>query len=163
MYNDLDFIKGFSKIKISTICKKLNIDKSNLWAGKASAEKIKLVKKEIINEFKKLERKEENKMEKYLFRKSTYTCTKKNGCWYYNGDAVDCEELVIFNDKNKALEYYNNYNIKDEILGNSRYCDYKELYQYNGEDVTDDMILDKDYNSDDFELILDAYLFVDYK
>ena len=57
MYSDLDFIKDFSKIKISTICKANGIDKSNLWAGRVSAEKVKIVKKEIINEFEKIERK----------------------------------------------------------------------------------------------------------
>ena len=55
--SDLDFIKDFSKIKISPICKKLNIDKSNLWAGKVSSEKVKQVKDEIIKELNKLEQK----------------------------------------------------------------------------------------------------------
>lgn len=55
--SDLDFIKEFSKIKIAPICKKLNIDKSNLWAGKVSSDKVKLVKDEIIRELIKLEEK----------------------------------------------------------------------------------------------------------
>lgn len=55
--SDLDFIKDFSKIKIAPICKKLNIDKSNLWAGKVSSEKVKQVKDEIIKELNKLEQK----------------------------------------------------------------------------------------------------------
>lgn len=57
--SDLDFIKDFSKIKIAPICKKLNIDKSNLWAGKVSGDKVKLVKEEIIKELKKLEEKKQ--------------------------------------------------------------------------------------------------------
>ncbi len=59
MCSDLDFIKDFSKIKIAPICKKLNIDKSNLWAGKVSSEKVKLVKEEILKELKKLEEKKQ--------------------------------------------------------------------------------------------------------
>ena len=45
------------KIKIAPICKKLNIDKSNLWAGKVSSDKVKQVKEEIIKELNKLEQK----------------------------------------------------------------------------------------------------------
>ena len=54
MNSDLDFIKQFSKIKIAPICKKLNIDKSNLWAGRISDDKIKQVKNEIIKQYNKL-------------------------------------------------------------------------------------------------------------
>ncbi len=53
--NDLKFIKEFSKIKIAPICKKLNIDKSNLWAGRVPADKVKQVKDEIINQYSKLQ------------------------------------------------------------------------------------------------------------
>lgn len=50
----LDFIKNFSKIKVSDVCKELNIDKSNLWSGKASEEKISLVYITIIEKIRKL-------------------------------------------------------------------------------------------------------------
>ena len=53
--NDLDYIKSFSKIKVREICKKLNISESNIWSGKASKEKIKLVRIAIEKEIEKLQ------------------------------------------------------------------------------------------------------------
>lgn len=44
---DLEFIKKFSKITISKICKELKINSSNLYSGKVSQEKLKLVRKRI--------------------------------------------------------------------------------------------------------------------
>lgn len=52
---DLEYIKNFSKIKVVDICRSLNIDKSNLWAGKASAENTEKVKKGIQRRLKELE------------------------------------------------------------------------------------------------------------
>lgn len=51
---DLEFIKGFSKINVASICKKLNIDRSNLLKGTASSEKTKAVKDEIIKQIEEL-------------------------------------------------------------------------------------------------------------
>lgn len=51
---DLKFIKDFSKIKISTICKELGINKSNVWAGNASEEAIRQVRKELIRRINEL-------------------------------------------------------------------------------------------------------------
>lgn len=51
---DLEFIKGFSKIKVSSICKELDIDKSNLFQGKSSYEKTKKVKDKIIEKYNEL-------------------------------------------------------------------------------------------------------------
>jgi hypothetical protein len=44
---DLKWIKAFSKITVVSVCKDLKIDKSNLWAEKASAENVAKVKEEI--------------------------------------------------------------------------------------------------------------------
>lgn len=44
---DLAFIKAFSKITIQNICKELQVNKSNVWRGNASAEAIKKVREEI--------------------------------------------------------------------------------------------------------------------
>ena len=52
---NLDF-KEFSKISISSICDEVNVDKSNLWAGKASAASTELVKNKILEKLKELER-----------------------------------------------------------------------------------------------------------
>ena len=51
---DLEFIKKFSKIQISKICKKYNITRQNIYQGNASEEKIKIVRDEIFEELKKL-------------------------------------------------------------------------------------------------------------
>lgn len=51
---DLDFIKEFSKINISTICKELKVDRANLLNGRASEEKTKLVKEEILKRLESL-------------------------------------------------------------------------------------------------------------
>lgn len=44
---NLDYILKFSKITLTSICKKLNIDTKNLYHGKVSAEKILQIKLEI--------------------------------------------------------------------------------------------------------------------
>lgn len=51
---DLQFIKDFSKINVSQICKDLNIDRSNVLRGRASEEKTKLVKDEILKRLENL-------------------------------------------------------------------------------------------------------------
>lgn len=43
----LKFILSFSKISISSICKELNINRSNILNGKASEETIKLLYDEL--------------------------------------------------------------------------------------------------------------------
>lgn len=48
--SELEIIKSFSKIKIKDICKKLNIDSSNLWRGNTSKRNIEKVLEEIIKE-----------------------------------------------------------------------------------------------------------------
>lgn len=48
---DLEFIKAFSKIKISSICEELGIDRSNLLNGKSSNENVKKVKDKIIEKY----------------------------------------------------------------------------------------------------------------
>lgn len=45
--NDLKFIKDFTKISISQICKDLKIDIPNLLNGRASEKNTKLVKEEL--------------------------------------------------------------------------------------------------------------------
>lgn len=44
---DLKYIKNFSKIKLSEICRKLKINKENIYRGTASPDAIKKVKEEI--------------------------------------------------------------------------------------------------------------------
>lgn len=51
---DLDFIKNFSKINIKDICEKTKIDRSNVLSGRASKEKIKIIRKTIEHELAKL-------------------------------------------------------------------------------------------------------------
>ena len=51
---DLKFIKDFAKITVAGVCKDLKIDKSNLWAGKATAQNTEKVKIEIQRRIKDL-------------------------------------------------------------------------------------------------------------
>lgn len=51
---DYEYIKAFSKISVSSICKKLDYPKANILKGTASAERIHLVKKEIEKEIAKI-------------------------------------------------------------------------------------------------------------
>jgi hypothetical protein len=51
---DLKYIKDFSKITVAGVCKDLNIDKSNLWSGKANALAVEKVKLEIQKRIKDL-------------------------------------------------------------------------------------------------------------
>lgn len=44
---DLEFIKAFSKLSVTQVCRDLGIDKSNVYTGKASAEVISSVAEEI--------------------------------------------------------------------------------------------------------------------
>ena len=62
---DLEFIKAFSKISVQDICKKKNINRSNLLNGRASKINSKRVRKGIESEVAKLylERSDENEKE----------------------------------------------------------------------------------------------------
>ena len=51
---DLEFIKGFSKISIQEICNKKNINRGNLLNGKSTRINSKLVRKGIESEVAKL-------------------------------------------------------------------------------------------------------------
>ena len=51
---ELKWIKAFSKITIANVCKDLKIDKSNLWAGRASDTNISKVKNEIQKRLREL-------------------------------------------------------------------------------------------------------------
>lgn len=44
---DLEYIKKFSKIKISQICRENHINSSNLWAGRLPDEKVHQIRKAI--------------------------------------------------------------------------------------------------------------------
>lgn len=48
--NDYNFIKGFTNITISNICKKFKINAGNLLSGNTTDENYKKVKNEIIRE-----------------------------------------------------------------------------------------------------------------
>lgn len=51
---DLEYIKKFSSISISNVCKKLGVDRSNLLNGRTSKKNMKLIRKGLESEFAKL-------------------------------------------------------------------------------------------------------------
>lgn len=57
---DLEYIKKFSSISVTEVCKKLGVDRSNLLNGRTSKKKMKLVRKGVESEFAKLYLMEEN-------------------------------------------------------------------------------------------------------
>lgn len=52
--DDLTYIKKFSKITITDVCKKAKVNKSNLFNGKASKKNVKKVKKQIESDVARL-------------------------------------------------------------------------------------------------------------
>ena len=52
--DDYEYIKRFSKITIKKVCDDNNISDSNIWAKKASKEKMHLVRTSIESEIAKL-------------------------------------------------------------------------------------------------------------
>lgn len=59
---DLEFIKKYSKISVSEACKKANVDRSNLYAGRVkNKNKLKDVRENIESEIAKLYIKEEKR------------------------------------------------------------------------------------------------------
>jgi len=47
---DLEFIKKYSKISITAICKKIGVNRGNVWTGRASADTIRKVREAINSE-----------------------------------------------------------------------------------------------------------------
>lgn len=52
---NLRYIKRFSKITVSSICKELKINRANVLNGKASAKNIEKVKRKIEEKIKDME------------------------------------------------------------------------------------------------------------
>ncbi len=52
--SDKEFIREFLKIKISTICKELNIDPTNVYNLTASKDKLKRIRDILESEIKRL-------------------------------------------------------------------------------------------------------------
>lgn len=59
--DDINFIKRFSKITISGICRKYNIDRTNLMNNRTKLENFKIIREEIESEYAKLYIKEDKK------------------------------------------------------------------------------------------------------
>lgn len=59
--DDINFIKRFSKITISGICRKYNIDRTNLMNNRTKLENFKIIREEIESEYAKLYIKKEDK------------------------------------------------------------------------------------------------------
>lgn len=54
---DLEFIKAFSKMSMTSICKKIGVNRSNLFNGRVSSYNMTLVRNYIVVEFDELVRK----------------------------------------------------------------------------------------------------------
>lgn len=58
---DLEYIKKFSKISITRLCKENKVDRANLLSNRTSKEKTHLIRESIENEIAKLYIKQEGK------------------------------------------------------------------------------------------------------
>lgn len=56
---DFDWIRGFSKISVSAVCKDLKLNKANVLMGTASDKNISLVKKTIEERLRNLDNDQE--------------------------------------------------------------------------------------------------------
>lgn len=56
---DLEFIKKFSKITVSSACKKTKVDRSSLLSNRVKSEKVKIVREELENQIARLYIKED--------------------------------------------------------------------------------------------------------
>ena len=54
---DLEFIKAFSKMSMTSICKKIGVNRSNLFNGRVSSYNMTMVRNYIVVEFDELVRK----------------------------------------------------------------------------------------------------------
>lgn len=61
--NDFDYIKNFSKIKITELCEKNKIDRVNLLNKKTTKSNAKIIREEIESELAKLYIKDDKKDE----------------------------------------------------------------------------------------------------
>lgn len=52
---DLQYIKGFSKISVKNVCEELGVDRVNVITGRASAKNIEAVKNKIKEKLEELE------------------------------------------------------------------------------------------------------------
>lgn len=78
--NDYLFIKEFQKIKLSDICRRNNINLSNLLSGNTNDENYKKVKKEIIRKLLMIviEDKKEDLITLYLYNELLEKLEKEN-------------------------------------------------------------------------------------
>ena len=61
---DLEYIKKFSSISVTDVCKKLGVDRSNLLNARTTQKKMKLVRKGLESEIAKLYLMEEKENDK---------------------------------------------------------------------------------------------------
>ncbi len=153
-FNQNEYINDYKKEHYSQF--KVDLKKEEKKELDELLNAVNLTKKEfLLNSVSKL--KEEIKMKKYYVHSGTFNCEKR-GNWIYNGDVFNGNDNnEIFDDVFEAREFYDSIKLKDNVEGNNRYSDYKELYEVDSNiDSIDDIDLDK------AKLIIDECTFVDY-
>ena len=155
-FNQLEYIKEFNKKNYKQFKADLKIlEKEEL---NKLLKKHNLSNAEFIRKSKKiLER--GMYMRKYLVIKNTQHFEKR-GEWISAGDCIDTKQTKIFDNKEDADKYYNELELNDIVEASDRYSDYKEMYEYDATEVTDEMIKDNDYDIEEMKFIKDDYSFV---
>lgn len=122
----------------------MQVNKSNLWTGRISKEKITLVKNEILKELKKLNL-EEIKMKKYVVIFEQEYFKKISFKEYVYQHLTDYLENKYFDTKDEAVDFINNYNLKyDFDSKSSLYVDFLSVFEYDLEN--EEIIGDNLYN-----------------
>lgn len=156
-FNQKEYIKNYNKENYSTF--KVDLKKEEKEELDDLFKKLNIKKSDFLR--KSIENfKEEIKMKKYYVKTGTFNCVKKGNHWYFKGDVTcDHNDLEkIFNTIEEARECYDGIKLKDDIQIDSRYSDYKELYEIDGSiNDIDDVDLDK------ARFIADDYIFTDYE
>lgn len=156
-FNQKEYIKNYNKENYSTF--KVDLKKDEKEELDNLLKMLNIKKSDFLR--KSIENfKEEVKMKKYCVKAKTICCDKKGNTWYFRGD-VSCghnDLEKIFDTIEEARECYDNIKLNDDIHINSRYSDYKELYEIDGSiNDVDNVDLDK------ARFIADDYIFTDYE
>ena len=88
-----------------------------------------------------------------LYKRTNYK--KEN--WEYDF-TIGNDVIRITDNLENATKEYNSLRLIDYIQGNSRYIDFKAIYEYDGDLITDDDINNNEYDSDLLKLYIDEYL-----
>jgi len=118
--------------------------------------KTEFLKKSILN-FK-----EELKMKKYYIYCGTDAYRRSGANWEFDGNTsmnVNDKYIGVYDSYEQAIEIYNSINLTRNEESTRLYADYKQLYEFDTNDITDEDIEDDDLDIDKMKLLKEEYTF----